>query len=600
MGMRNTYVDTSNLSGRTVTSTVRRLTYYIGLHRRAITIGFLALSVASLLNMLPPWALKIAVDDFIPQADAAGAARMAGALMLVYLARGALNYLNFYLFARSSQTIVYEISRDMFARLVRHSMRFFEGQRTGETVSHLTADVTAVQQAMQGQVLTAGAGIVTMGLYLVVMLTLDWRLTLVILSVVPLMMLASVITARMLRVRYRRVQESIANINTAIEENVSGVRVSRAFAREDADTRRFQTENRANLQANLNTTMVESIATPLIEGLSTLSVAAMLAYGGWQITLGEMKPGTLIAFLVYLQIFHQPLTELVRVNYVIQSGLAAADRIFQFMDVPRHIVDRPAAVDLVEPRGKVEFRNVNFSYDGVTPVLQDVTVTAESGQTVALVGATGSGKTTMVSLVARFYDPTSGQVLFDGQDLRDLRMDSLRARLAFVPQETFLFSGTIAENVRYGNPDASDEAVERAAALARADEFIEQLDDGFATMVGDGGLRLSRGQQQRVALARAILADPTVLVLDEATSDIDTESEYEIQKALVQVLRGRTSFVIAHRLSTIRNADLIVVLDDGRIVQQGSHADLIVRPGAYRDLHAAQFDDPAEATPKPA
>ena len=227
-------------------------------------------------------------------------------------------------------------------------------------------------------------------------------------------------------------------------------------------------------------------------------------------------------------------------------------------------------------------------------------MTAESGQTVALVGATGSGKTTMVSLVARFYDPTSGQVLFDGQDLRDLRMDSLRARLAFVPQETFLFSGTIAENVRYGNPDASDEAVERAAALARADEFIEQLDDGFATMVGDGGLRLSRGQQQRVALARAILADPTVLVLDEATSDIDTESEYEIQKALVQVLRGRTSFVIAHRLSTIRNADLIVVLDDGRIVQQGSHADLIVRPGAYRDLHAAQFDDPAEATPKPA
>ena len=218
MGMRHTYVDTSNLSGRTVTSTLRRLLYYVGLHRRAIGIGFLALSVASLLNMAPPWALKIAVDDFIPRADAAGAARIAGALMLVYLARGALNYLNFYLFARSSQTIVYQLSRDMFVRLVRHSMRFFEGQRTGETVSHLTADVTAVQQAMQGQVLTAGAGIVTMGLYLVVMLSLDWRLTLVILSVVPLMLIASVITARMLRVRYRRVQESIANINTAIEK----------------------------------------------------------------------------------------------------------------------------------------------------------------------------------------------------------------------------------------------------------------------------------------------------------------------------------------------------------------------------------------------
>ena len=603
MGMRQTYVDTSNLSGRTVAGTLRRLLYYVGLHRRHIGIAFVALSIASLLNMVPPWALKIAVDDFIPQADAAGAVRIAGAMMLVYLARGALNYLNFYLFARSSQTIVYQVSRDMFVRLVRHSMRFFESQRTGETVSHLTADVTAVQQAMQGQVLTASAGIVTMLLYLVVMLTLDWRLTLVILSVVPLMLIASVITARMLRVRYRRVQESIANINTAIEENVSGVRVSRAFAREEADARRFQTENRANLQANLNTTMVESIATPVIEGLSTLSVAALLAYGGWQITIGEMQPGTLIAFLAYVQIFHQPMTELVRVNYVIQSGLAAADRIFQFMDVPRHIVDRPSAVDLVQPRGRVEFRNVDFSYDGATPVLQDVSVTAEPGQTVALVGATGSGKTTMVNLIARFYDPTAGQILVDGNDLRDVRMESLRSRLAYVPQETFLFSGTIAENIRYGDPEAGDDQVAAAAALARADDFIEQLDDGYETIVGDGGLRLSRGQQQRVALARAILADPAVLVLDEATSDIDTESEYEIQQALVQVMRNRTSFVIAHRLSTIRNADLIVVLDEGRIVQRGAHTTthhLIAQPGPYRDLHAAQFDDPAEAAPAPA
>ena len=221
-----------------------------------------------------------------------------------------------------------------------------------------------------------------------------------------------------------------------------------------------------------------------------------------------------------------------------------------------------------------------------------MSVTAEPGQTVALVGATGSGKTTMVNLIARFYDPTSGQILVDGTDLRDLRMESLRSRLAYVPQETFLFSGTIAENIRYGDPAAGDSQVAAAAALARADDFIGELDDGYETVVGDGGLRLSRGQQQRVALARAILADPAVLVLDEATSDIDTESEYEIQQALVQVMRNRTSFVIAHRLSTIRNADLIVVLDEGRIVQRGSHADLITQPGPYRDLHAAQFDDP--------
>ncbi len=592
--MRMPYVDTSNLSGRNVAGTLRRFMGYVASHRRPVSLGAAALVAAALINAAPPWAMKIAVDDFVAQSDAAGAIRIAGALVLAYLLRAVLGYVNFYLFARTSQTIVYEVARDMFARLVRHSMRFFESQRTGETVSHLTADVNALQQAMQGQVLTAGAGLVTMLLYLAVMFTFEWRLTLVALSVVPLMVLVSLVTGRMLRVRYRRVQESIANINTAIEENVSGVRVSRAFAREDADMRRFQTENRANLQANLQTTMIESIAHPVIEGLSALSVAGLLAYGGWQITLGEMSPGTLIGFLVFLQIFHQPLTELVRVNYVVQSGLAAADRIFNFLDIPRDIVDAPDAVELRAPRGRVEFQDLSFSYDGHTFVLQDIQLIAEPGQTVALVGATGSGKTTLVSLLARFYDPVRGRILIDGHDLRRLRLGSVRSRLAFVPQETMLFSGTIADNIRYGDPEASDEAVARAAALARADEFVARLASGYETIVGDGGFRLSRGQQQRIALARAILADPAVLVLDEATSDIDTESEFEIQQALVDVLRGRTSFVIAHRLSTIRSADLIVVLDEGRIVQRGAHDDLIARPGPYRNLHAAQFDTPAD------
>ena len=586
--MRSTYVDTSNLSGRKVAGTLRRFLLYVVPHRRKVALAFGTLSIAALVNVLPPWMTMIVVDDFIAEKDAAGAVRIAGALILVYVSRAILNYINFYLFGRTSQQIVYEVARDMFHRLVRHSMRFFETQRTGDTISHLTSDVNAVQQAMQGQILGAGVGLITLLIYLVVMLTLEWRLTLIIVSVVPLMVLTSMITARMLRVRYRRVQESIANINTAIEENVSGVRVSRAFAREDADTQRFQSENRENLQANLGTTTVESVATPLIEGLSALSVAAILGYGGWQITLGKMTPGTLVAFLAYLQMFHQPLTELVRVNYVVQSGLAAADRIFQFMDVRQDIVDAPNATDLSAPKGEVEFKQVSFSYDRVTPVLTEVSFVAKAGQTVALVGSTGSGKTTLVGLIARFYEPTQGEISIDGKNLNDLRINSLRSRLAYVPQETFLFSGTIADNVRYGDPAASDDEVRQAVALASASEFVQELKDGIFTVVGDGGQRLSRGQQQRIALARAIVANPTILILDEATSDIDTESEYEIQKALVNVLANRTSFVIAHRLSTIRNADVILVLEDGRIVQRGTHNELISQQGPYRELHAAQ------------
>ena len=586
--MRSTYVDTSNLSGRKVAGTLRRFLLYVVPHRRKVALAFGTLSIAALVNVLPPWMTMIVVDDFIAEKDAAGAVRIAGALILVYVSRAILNYINFYLFGRTSQQIVYEVARDMFHRLVRHSMRFFETQRTGDTISHLTSDVNAVQQAMQGQILGAGVGLITLLIYLVVMLTLEWRLTLIIVSVVPLMVLTSMITARMLRVRYRRVQESIANINTAIEENVSGVRVSRAFAREDADTQRFQSENRENLQANLGTTTVESVATPLIEGLSALSVAAILGYGGWQITLGKMTPGTLVAFLAYLQMFHQPLTELVRVNYVVQSGLAAADRIFQFMDVRQDIVDAPNATDLSAPKGEVEFKQVSFSYDRVTPVLTEVSFVAKAGQTVALVGSTGSGKTTLVGLIARFYEPTQGEISIDGKNLNDLRINSLRSRLAYVPQETFLFSGTIADNVRYGDPAASDDEVRQAVALASASEFVQELKDGIFTVVGDGGQRLSRGQQQRIALARAIVANPTILILDEATSDIDTESEYEIQKALVNVLVNRTSFVIAHRLSTIRNADVILVLENGRIVQRGTHNELISQQGPYRELHAAQ------------
>ena len=599
MGMRMGYVDTSNLGREAVAGTARRFAGYLRPHARMLALAFVALVAGALLNLVPPLAMKIVVDDFLASRDVDGVLRIVMVLVGVYLARSLFNYVNFYLFARTSQTTLYEIARDMFTRLVRQSMRYFETQRTGDTVSRLTSDVQAVQQALQGQVLTAGLGMLTMVVYLAVMITLDWRLTLIILSVVPAMVLASVVSARMLRRRYRVVQETIANINTAIEENVSGVRVSRAFAREEEDAERFRGENRANLQANLSTTMVESVTTPMIEGLSGLSVAAILLFGGWQITMGEMTPGTLIAFLAYLQIFHQPLTEIVRINYVVQSGLAAADRIFQFMDEPTDIVDAPDVKSLLRSEGRVEYQGVSFSYDGVTPVLTDINLAAEPGQMVALVGHTGSGKTTLMSLLARFYDPTSGRVIVDGRDVRGIPLDDLRNRMAYVPQETFLFSGTIEENIRFGNSAASASAVDEAARVARADDFTRELPDGYATLVGEGGIRISRGEQQRIALARAVLDDPRILVLDEATSDVDAESEWEIQRAMEQVMRGRTTFVIAHRLSTVRRADIILVMQDGRIVQRGTHDQLITSAGHYRDLHGAQFEAPPDESSGP-
>ena len=595
MGMRQmTYVDVSNLSREVLVGTARRLWAYVRPHGRSLLVAMGGLLLLSLVNLVPPWTTKIAVEDFIPNKNLIALALACIGLVGVYMARGAVGYLNVYLLTKISQVLVYEIARDMFHHLVRLSMRFFERQRTGETVSMLTADVQAVQQAMQGQVLNAVSGLLTMGVYAIVMFTLEWRLTLIILSVVPVMVIASVISARILRERYRHVQETVANINTAIEENVSGVRVSRAFARETEDQRRFQGENRANLRANMSTTTVESVATPFIEGLSSASVAIILLYGGWQIIEGTLTLGTLIAFLAYLQIFHQPITELVRVNYVIQSALAAADRIFHFMDERADIVDAADASPLPAIEGRVEFDRVAFSYDDVTPVLKNISFVASPGQMVALVGHTGSGKTTLVNLVSRFYDPTSGAIRIDGHDLRGVRLTDLRSQIAYVLQETYVFGGTIGENLRYGRLNATDDELTAAARLASAHGFISRLPEGYGTRIGEGGVRLSRGQTQRLALARAILASPRILILDEATSDVDTESEWEIQQAMQAVMQGRTVFVIAHRLSTIRNASVILVLQDGAIVQRGSHAELIDVPGPYRDLHLAQFVETAK------
>ena len=588
--MRGGYVDISNLRERGVAiGTARRLLGYLREHRLSLIGALLALLVVASLNLVAPWITKIVIDDYLPNEDFGPVLWALLILLATYLLRAATTMLTIILVQRSGQIVIFNLAQDLYHHLLRLSMRYFERETTGETLSRLTTDVNAVQRATMGPTLGALVGLLTMFVYAAAMFVMDWRLTLLILVVVPAMVLISVYSARELRKRYRQVQETLADMNTTLEENLKGIRVSRAFARESDELERFARDNTSNLKANMDTATVESVSTPSIQALSSISVGLIVLYGGWQIMEGTLTAGTLISFLAFVALFHRPLTEIIQVNYVMQSALAAADRIFQFMNEPIDETDLPEMETLESFKGAVEFRAVDFAYIPGEPVLTDVNITAEPGSVVALVGPTGAGKTTIVNLLGRFYDPDGGGILLDGRDARNFRSSGIRNHMAFVLQETFLFFDTVAGNIRYGRPDASDEEVHRAAARANAVEFIEDLPEGFDSIVGNEGVQLSRGQIQRISLARALLADPVVLVLDEATSDVDTETEALIQEGMDAAMAGRTVFVIAHRLSTIRRADQILVVDDGRIQERGTHDELLRQDGLYRRLYESQF-----------
>jgi ABC-type multidrug transport system fused ATPase/permease subunit len=480
----------------------------------------------------------------------------------------------------------------------RLSLRFYEKREAGDIMSRLTNDINVLQQTLYGSTVSSIVGVLNLGVYFVILLGLNWRLTLLIVCTAPAMVVASSLTAALLRPRYRRVQEKAAAVNTVLQENIAGVRVSKAFAREDVSTRKFEDRNRESRDAALQTRAIQSLSGPAIQLIQTFSVCLILWYGGSLIRLGQLTVGELVAFLSYASAFYQPVNDLVQVNNVIQQALAAADRIFQFLDEQPDVVDRPGAIDLGaasgDVRGHVRLERVRFEYTPGEPVLHGIDLEALPGQMVALVGHTGSGKTTIVNLIPRFYDPTGGRVTLDGHDLRDVTLDSLRANIAVVLQETHLFNTSVAANILYGRLEAADDEVQEAARLANAHDFIAQLPEGYDTRINEGGARLSRGQRQRISLARAILKDPRILVLDEATSDVDTETELLIQQALERVMRGRTTFVIAHRLSTIQRADKIVVLDHGRVLQQGTHEALLAQGGAYRELYEIQFASPEQ------
>ncbi|MCS7220805.1 MAG: ABC transporter ATP-binding protein [Anaerolineae bacterium] len=568
---------------------VVRLLAYVRPHWPRMAIAFACMLIASGLSLAAPYLVKIAIDQFIARGDVAGLTQIAfltaGAFLGIYAASSAQQYL--------LSWVGQKVLADLRARLFRHlqnlPLGYHDTHIVGVTISRVINDVAVINELLsQGLITLVGDALVLAGI-IVVMLGMSPRLALLTFSVLPLITLATHLFARRAQVAFRQTRARIAAVVGDLAENISGMRVIQAFAQESASQERFEAVNRANRDANIAAMSLSFVFLPSVEFLGTLAMAIVLWFGGLAVARGELTLGVVVAFLAYVTRFFQPIQELSQLYTTMQAAMAGGERVLDLLDTQPAVADRPDAIEMPPIVGRVELRDVSFSYRNEAPVLHHINLIIEPGQTVALVGPTGAGKTSIANLIARFYDVTEGAVLIDGIDVRMVRQRSLRRQMGLVPQDPFLFSGTIADNIRFGRPDAPDEAIEEAARLANAHEFIVALPDGYDTEILEGGVNLSMGQRQLICIARAVLANPRILILDEATASVDTVTEALIQEALQRLLAGRTAIVIAHRLSTVRNADLICVVQDGRIVEQGRHEELLIKGGLYRELYERQF-----------
>ena len=532
-----------------------------------------------------PWLVSRAIDHDIAGHDGPALGRRMLLLFAVYVVTALSQRAQTRRVGATGQHLLATLRGRLFDRLQALPLSWFDKRPIGDLMSRLSSDVDTLNQLLsQGLTQLLGALLGLVGI-LVAMLVLNIRLALVCFTIIPAMLITTAFFAARARAAYRKTRETVGNVTADLQEEIVGVRQAQAFNRTDVNIRRFRQRNAANRDANVSATGITSAFPPSIDVLSTLSMALVIGYGGHLVFDGRLTIGLLAAFLIYTQQFFRPVQLAASVYTLMQSALAGSERIYTILDEAPEPIDSPGAAVLDRIAGRIRFDGVSFAYDAAHPVLHEVSFEVAAGQTVALVGKTGAGKTTIASLIPRFYDVTAGSVSVDGHDVRRVTRSSLRRQTAMVLQEPFLFSGSIGDNIAYGRPDASRAEVQSAARAVDAHDFIAALPAGYDTVLGEGGGTLSQGQRQLLAFARAVLADPRILILDEATANIDTRTEAIIQKALGALLAGRTSVVIAHRLSTIRNAQLILVVDGGRIVERGTHESLVAAGGVYGQLH---------------
>jgi len=550
---------------------------------------FVCILIYTLLGLVGPYLMGVAIDHYITTKQIAGLARVSLAMLGAYALNNLFQAVAGWLMSTVSQRSLKQVRRDLFGHLQALPLGFFDRNPAGELMSRLTNDIDAINQAVSQNVTALVAGVLSLVGILIAMFVLDAWLALATIVVVPIMVWFTNFVARYTRRGYRELQKRLGELNAAMEESISGGKVVKAFRRSESAVERFRHHNDEVFRAGVYANSYALLLMPLTNVLGNFFVIVLAGLGGLLALRGLVTVGVIATFIMYGQNFVQPLRQLANMYNTIQAALAGAERVFEILDTPAEVDDALHAVPLESMRSCVRFEHVHFGYQPGVPVIKDMTLEAKAGQTVALVGPTGAGKTTIINLLNRFYEIDAGRITIDGTDIREIGKTELRRQLGLVLQDTFLFSDTVMENIRYGRLDATDEECVQAARMADADYFIRQLPQGYATNLSERASNLSQGQRQLLAIARAILADPAILILDEATSSVDTRTEARIQKALLGLMQGRTSFVIAHRLSTIRDADQVLVISNGEIVEKGIHQELLDRRGFYHHLYVSQF-----------
>jgi len=584
-GMRPGKIEKANNPRRALT----RLAMYLSPYKITLAVVLVFVFAYILLGLLEPYLIGRAIDKYISTRQVRGLSSLALLLLTAYLFDNIFQAASSWLMARLSQDALRRLRRDLFEHLQRLAIQFFDSHTAGELMSRLTNDIDAINQAVSQNVVSLFASVLSLVGIVIAMFILNPWLALSALLVLPIMFWFTQFVARYTRKGFRNLQQELGEINGVMEESISGQRVVKAFRRSETAIERFRVSNQKVYEAGVYANTYALMLMPLTNVLGNFFVIVLVGLGGYLALQGLVTVGMIATFIAYAQNFIQPLRQLANMYNSIQAALAGAERVFEIIDTPVE-VDNAADAPLPTPvKGDVRFSDVSFGYLPNQPIIKRMTLEAKGGQTIALVGPTGAGKTTLINLLTRFYEINEGSISIDGRDIRDVSKSDLRQKLAIVLQDTFLFADTVMQNIRYGRLDATDEECIEAAKLADADHFICQLPQGYQTKLSERASNLSQGQRQLLSIARAILADPSILILDEATSSVDTRTEARIQKALLRLMEGRTSFVIAHRLSTIRDADNVIVIKDGEIIEQGTHQQLLDAKGFFHHLYMSQF-----------